>query len=83
VEIRANGCANWQMRLAKKTGGVLHGCFGALDGIAVEMQFPQKRCPCWKMRASETMAPLKFLLQDPLQAAATAATTTLPQCPAN
>jgi len=33
---------------------------------------------CWKMCASTTMASLKFSLQDPLQAVATAATTTLP-----
>jgi len=34
---------------------------------------------CWKMWASATMASLKFSLQDPPQAAATAATTTTPQ----
>jgi len=38
---------------------------------------------CWKMCASTTMASLRFPLQDPLQAAATVATTTLPQFLAN
>jgi len=33
---------------------------------------------CWKMCASTTMVSLKFPLQDPLQAVATVATTTLP-----
>jgi len=37
-----------------------------------------KTCCCWKMCASTTMASLKFPLQDPLQAVATVATTTLP-----
>jgi len=33
---------------------------------------------CWRTCASTTMVSLKFLLQDPLQAVATVATTTLP-----
>jgi len=33
---------------------------------------------CWKTCASTTMVSLKFPLQDPLQAVATVATTTLP-----
>jgi len=32
---------------------------------------------CWKMCASATMASLKFLLQDPLQQAASINTTTI------
>jgi len=40
VEISANQLAN---AFGEKTGGVLHGCSGALDGIAVKMQCPHKR----------------------------------------
>jgi len=47
--------------------------------LFVDFPLPASCGKRWKMCASTTMASLKFPLQDPLQAAATAATTTLPQ----
>jgi len=65
------------MAVLVECGGNHLVCNECVDEVMVRDEEPA--CPmCWKTCASTTTVSLKFPLQDPLQAVATVATTTLP-----
>jgi len=90
--VAKNICQNVKLRLKSRIcWTLLLSCKPPVEWLGNALSFHQHFLfcandfavpSCWKMCASTTMVSLKFPLQDPLQAAATAATaasTTLPQ----